>query len=391
MKKYIKITPEGSKDFLFEECTAYSDVCAKIQKVFEDKGFYHVITPALEFFDLFSMESSGIMQESMYKTTDNKGRLLVVRPDSTLPIARLASTRLKNENMPVRLYYRQAVYRNNLTLTGKPNEIMQMGVELLGVEGKRADLEVLSTAVDCLQSIMPDFRIEIGHAGFFQALADQLQVSEEIKENIRLSIENKNYSALNNILDNLPNSVAVNAIRKLPRLFGGEEVFEKALNLSCGEKAEKALAYLQNIYHSLAELGLENKIIIDLGLVQRNDYYSGIVFTGYVSGIGDAVLSGGRYDLLLSNFGTPMGAAGFAINVDALAQINLAINKFTAAIPDVLVYCYDGYEIEAIKFSKELSNQGKKAQFCVLKNKADAENYAKEKGIANIVCIGENN
>ena len=137
MKKNLKITPEGTKDFLFAECSAMDYICTSIEKVFVKGGFKRVITPALEFYDVFSIPSSGISQESMFKTTDNKGRLLVARPDSTLPIARMVSTRLKNNTLPVRLYYKQAVYRNNPSLAGRRNEFLQMGVELLGAKGKR--------------------------------------------------------------------------------------------------------------------------------------------------------------------------------------------------------------------------------------------------------------
>ena len=91
MKKNLKITPEGMKDFLFAECSAMDDVCGKIEKVFTKGGFKKVITPGIEFYDIFSMECSGIDQQSMFKSVDNKGRLLVMRPDSTLPIARMVS------------------------------------------------------------------------------------------------------------------------------------------------------------------------------------------------------------------------------------------------------------------------------------------------------------
>ena len=121
MKKNLKMTPEGTKDFLFAECSAMDYICTSIEKVFVKGGFKRVITPALEFYDVFSIPSSGISQESMFKTTDNKGRLLVARPDYTLPIARMVSTRLKNNTLPVRLYYKQAVYRNNPSLAGRRN------------------------------------------------------------------------------------------------------------------------------------------------------------------------------------------------------------------------------------------------------------------------------
>ena len=104
MKNNMKLTPEGTKDFLFAECSAMDYICGKIENVFVSGGFKRVITPGIEFYDVFSIPCSGISQESMFKTTDNRGRILVARPDSTLPIARMVSTRLKNSTLPVRLY-----------------------------------------------------------------------------------------------------------------------------------------------------------------------------------------------------------------------------------------------------------------------------------------------
>ncbi len=389
MKKYLKMTPEGTKDFLFAECAAMDDVCGRIERVFVTRGFKRVITPGIEFYDLFSLPCSGISLEDMFKTTDNRGRLMVVRPDSTLPIARMVATRLQNNVMPVRLYYKQAVYRNNPTLTGRRNELMQMGVELLGVKGVRADLEIITTAVQALKSVASDFRVELGHAEVFDALSDELEINEIEKEKIRLSIEGKNYSALNNLLDRLAPCRAVSAIRSLPSLFGSEEVFEKARLICGGTKAEQALDYLHKVYDSLRTLGLGEKLIIDLGLVQRNDYYTGIVFTGYINGIGDAVLSGGRYDALLSEFDASMGAAGFAIDTDAVTLKALSDAKVSYSDnPAVLIYAKDGFEMQAIALAAKLNGEGKKAQFSVLSTLEETEEFARKRGIPEVVTVG---
>ena len=389
MKKYLKMTPEGTKDFLFAECAAMDDVCGRIESVFVTRGFKRVITPGIEFYDLFSLPCSGISLEDMFKTTDNRGRLMVVRPDSTLPIARMVATRLQNNIMPVRLYYKQAVYRNNPTLTGRRNEMMQMGVELLGVKGVRADLEIITTAVQALKSVASDFRVELGHAEVFDALSDELEINETEKEKIRLSIEGKNYSALNNLLDKLAPCRAVSAIRSLPSLFGSEEVFEKARLICGGTKAEQALDYLHKVYDSLRALGLGEKLIIDLGLVQRNDYYTGIVFTGYINGIGDAVLSGGRYDSLLSEFDASMGAAGFAIDTDAVTLKTLSDAKVSYSDnPAVLIYAKDGFEMQAIALAAKLNEDGKKAQFSVLSTLEETEEFARRRGIPKVITVG---
>ena len=184
MKNYAKITPEGTKDLLFEECLANRTVSAMLGSVFADRGFHEVLTPGLEFYDLFAEEISGIPMEYMFKMSDSKGRLMVMRPDSTLPIARMASTRLQNAEKPLRFYYNQRVYRYNPGLTGRSNEVMQAGIELIGAKGMRADLEVITTAIDALAKCVPDFRIEIGHAGFFRALA---KVRDAVKKSVSLS------------------------------------------------------------------------------------------------------------------------------------------------------------------------------------------------------------
>lgn len=390
MKNYAKMTPEGTKDLLFEECLANRTVSSILGKVFSNRGFHEVLTPCIEFYDLFSEELSGIPMEYMFKMSDAKGRLMVMRPDSTLPIARMVSTRLKNMQQPIRLYYNQRVYRNNLGLTGRSNEVMETGVELIGASGKRADLEVITTAIEALSKCVPDFRIEIGHAGFFKALAGKLPVSDEEREEIRFFIESKNYSALNSVLDTLEQTPYVNLIRKLPALFGGIDVLEEAYHLCDDKEALAALAYVREIYNDLSLYNLGDRLIIDLGLVQRNDYYSNIVFSGYVMGSGEPVLIGGRYDNLLSRFDAPSPAIGFGINVDALARVMLKRGNVPQRnTPDILVHSENGYEVEAIKYTSNLAQAHILGENSVFESEEEALAYARVKGIKKLVIVGE--
>lgn len=385
MKSYYKITPEGTKDYLFEETSAINEVTSITTTVYRSKGYHEVKTPCLEFFDEFNLSSSAIAQEQMFKLTDNKGRLMVLRPDSTLPIARVAATRLQNKKLPIRLFYNQTVYRNNPSLTGRRNEVRQTGIELLGAVGKRADLEVIVIAIEALQKIISDFRIELGHAGLFRSLAAQLDCSKETKEKIRDSIQSKNYSQLNSTLDSLPPSYTVEAIRKLPRLFGGEEVLQQAAPLFAGTEGEGDLAYLSEIYHALSKLMMGDKLIMDLGLVQRNDYYSDFIFSAYVEGSGDAVLTGGRYDNLLDEFDAPMPAAGFALNADALADIMLASGKsFEEKPTDIIVHADAGFEMDAISQCRFYSLSGFKCENSVFTTREEVISYAKENGVKQV-------
>ena len=330
-------------------------------------------------------------QDAMFKLTDHRGRLMVVRPDSTLPIARMISIRLRDARKPVRLYYNQPIYRNNPSLRGNSNEINQAGVELVGVGGKRADLDVITTAVEALSANIDDFRIELGHAGFFGAIIKRLDASEDIKEDIKTAIKSKNYSTLNMILDSLRISPAVRALRALPRLFGGEEIFENASDICICKEVEEYLYYLKAIYMSLCNYGLKDKLTVDLGLVQENDYYTGMIFSGYVEGAGEAVTVGGRYDNLFDNFGIPMPSAGFGMNIDELTRVisEREENIGRIAPAQVLVHGVDGYETEALKLFAQLCRDSVSCENSVFETEQQAREYAVSKGIRRLYVVAD--
>lgn len=390
MKRYDLITPEGTKDLLFEDCAVRRSLEEKLSAIFKSKGYCEVVTPGLEFFDVFNLNSRYFPQESMYKLVDNKGRLLVVRPDSTMPIARVVATRLREAELPLRLYYRQNVYRNKPVMRGRSDEIHQMGIELIGSDSKRADLEVLTSAIEVLASLESDnFRFEIGDIGFFRELVNKLDTDIATKEEIRSLIEVKNYPALNDLLDSIGNNEITNALKQLPRLFGGEEVFDKAAKLYNDEKINKIISDLREIYNSLAEMGYNGKITVDLGIVNKMDYYTGVVMKGYLQGYGDAVLSGGRYNKLLAEFGYDVPATGFAVNVDAVAKVMKQLHTYSAPVADVIVYGEDGFVMEAIKYANKLRNDGMSVENSIFDTYEETKAYAVKKKISKAVCVGK--
>ena len=304
MRYYDKVTPDGTKDLLFGECDQRSQVTKTLKDLFGAQGYRRVMTPALEFYDVFGKAAKYLPKESMYKLTDHKGRLMVLRPDCTVPAARLAATRLKGMPMPLRLFYNQNIYRMFPELKGKSTEINQVGIELIGGVPLRSDLEVVELASRSLDIISGGkYRLELCHIGYFKAIMDSLDVDEDTKEDIRFQIEQKNYASLTDMLGQYQDSRAAQALLKLPRLFGGSEVFEKAYELFDENGALESLDYLKTIYEYLQTLGLGDKVIIDLGLVNLAEYYTDLIFRGYFRGVGEQVLSGGRYDTLIKELG----------------------------------------------------------------------------------------
>jgi ATP phosphoribosyltransferase regulatory subunit len=392
MKRYDLVTPEGTRDLLFGECLARREAESKLSALFEGLGYAEVVTPGIEFYDVFSGSSRNFRQESLYKLVDSKGRLIAMRPDSTIPIARLVATRLKDAEMPLGLYYNQSIYENNALLKGRSDEIVQAGIELIGGENKkRADYEVLCTAVEALASFdKENFRLEIGHIGYFKELVKKLDVDDEVREEIRMLISTKNYPALNDLLDEVGENQITAALKQLPRLFGGIEVLDKAADIYTDDVITGILYNLKEVYTRLSSLGYDGKISVDLGIVSHTDYYTGIVFKGYLSEVGDSVLKGGRYDKLIGSFGRDLPAVGFGVNVDMVARHLSRIGANPEIKPvDAIVYGEKGFVVEAIAYSQKLVREGAKVENSLFNTYEETVDYAKKTGVAKIIRVGE--
>ena len=336
-------TPEGTRDRLFAECRDRRSTQTALTDLFRRRGYAEVSTPEVEFYDLFLRSGNPIPQESMLKIIDRSGKIMVMRPDCTTPIARVAATKLKTLPLPQRLYYAETVFRSGDQHRGGSSEIAQCGVELIGAAGKKADLEMVALAVDALKAAgLEQFHVELGHVGFFRELTARVDMPATAAEQMRSLIEGKNFAALNDLLEPYNGQPAVRPLRRLPYLFGGAEVLDEAETLSGGSDA---LDYLRDLYGELKHAGYGDHIRFDLGLVHQIDYYTGVVFRGYVEGAGDAVLSGGRYDKLVGAFGRPAQATGFAVDVDAVAAC------LPAAVPaglEMLIHYGDGEFAKAL-------------------------------------------
>ncbi|MCL2300818.1 MAG: ATP phosphoribosyltransferase regulatory subunit [Firmicutes bacterium] len=388
MRQYDKVTPQGTKDSLFEECYARAEAQRRLTEVFERCGYAPVATPHLEFHDVFRRGSAGWLAGRLYSATDSRGQMLVLRPDSTLPIARVAATRLKDAALPLRLYYHQNVFRRARFYSGDGDESMQSGVEFVGADGLRADLEILACAAEALEACGANFCIELGHADIFRCLADSLGVNGDARESLAACIESKNLPALKDFLAPYGETATVNALLELPRLFGGAEVLAQAKALFKGSAARKALAYLTQLFEALETLGLHEAVEIDLGLVHGQQYYTGLVFRGYMEGSGKTVLSGGRYDGLLAEFGRPAAAVGFAISTDALAAALLESGRVEAPpMAEVLVFGAAGFEAAALARAKKLRAAGTRCLCSAAGTLEESAAFAKERGIPGVIVI----
>lgn len=388
LKRYI---PDGARDILFEECSVKIEVTDKLRKLYLSRGFMEIMSPTLEYYDVFYNDNTLICQENMYKLFDNKGRILVLKPDMTIPIARIASTRLKDIEGTLRICYSGNIYRINENFNGKNNEITQSGIEILGVDSKKADLEVITTAIEALHILgIEGFRIELGHMDFFKGLVEDTYLSREEAEILKIFVENKNFTALREYLgdrEDIAGKENMNAMKNLPELFGGVEVLDKARDLTESKTALNAVDTISWICEKLKMMGLERYITIDLGMVQHLHYYTGITFRGLCSETGGYILSGGRYDNLTEHYGRSMPAVGFAADIDSIMTALERQKKDTGFKKDrILLHYNDEHISAACSLSSMLRQRGIIVEWSLYEKKEQALEYGRRARF-NKICF----
>lgn len=327
--KNVKTIPAGSRDLIYEEAVAPKQIEDKLLGLFFKLGYKPVTTPVLEYYTTFNHEKCDIKEESIFRFSDMDGRTVALRPDNTSPVARVAMSKLKDEELPLTLCYSQSVFRNRAAFHAQRSQMLQAGVEIIGGDSSEEDIRCIFTALESLKACGSGTKLEIGHASFFDALVSEYDISEDDKDNLRTYIAAKN-SGEYPFTTAIKNSKAVELASRLQRLFGDASVIDEAQKLAAGNtRALEILSQIRYVVDVFTEAGYGDMLLIDLGIVQKIEYYTGIVFRGYVEGIGEAVLSGGRYDSLLETFGSDLSACGFGLNVSALAEL------FPATLPEV--------------------------------------------------------
>ena len=377
--------PEGTRDQLYGEAELYETLASSLAKVYEAAGCAKINTPAIENYEMFAAVNRSLKEESMYKLTENTGRLLVLRPDNTTPIARVMATKLKGEPLPQKLYYNQPIYRINSDFSGMRNEVLESGIEIVGASGIKSDLQCIITALEALDTFGLDYKLEIGHVGYFNALIAEMKLSEDEAIAVRSYVEAKNYVSLN-MFDKIFESEVV---RKLPLLYGGSEVFDEARRLA-GANADAlvALEYVSELYGALISAGYGDHIMVDMSMVHKFDYYTGAVIRGYLDRAGEPVLKGGRYDKLLEKFGFDLPATGFGINVSAVADALVKSGKLPEKKSAAMLIHYDENTLgEALAQKKKYNAHGITCELTVFDTFAETEAYAKKAGIETVVDL----
>lgn len=313
-------TPEGVRDLHDAECVKKQQLEGKLRHCLHRFGFRDVVTPTFEYFDIFRKERGTVPSKDMYKFIDREGNTLVLRPDMTPQIARCVAKYYKEETEPLRLSYRGNTFVDNSGYLGKLKETTQIGAELINDGSVVADAEMVALMAECLKaSGLVAFQIEIGHVGFFTALAKEAGFSEEEAAEVRELIESKNLFSVEQALSGKQLKPELKELLlKLPELFGGVEKLQEIRTMTDNAEACAAIDHLMTLHRYLESYGVAEYISYDLGMLGKYGYYTGINFRALTYKTGESVAAGGRYDHLVGQFGKQAPAIGIALYVDTL-------------------------------------------------------------------------
>lgn len=350
--------PLGMRDTLPELYERKRIVRTKIEKEMTNWGYQFIETPTLEYYETVG-SASAILDKQLFKLLDQQGHTLVLRPDMTAPIARVAASRLLNNELPIRLAYSANVFRAQQREGGRPAEFEQIGVECIGDYTISADGEGIALTIHSLKAVgLKNFALSIGHIAFVRTFFLQVLGTEERVEALIRYLYEKNYVGYREHVKNLSlSSIDKQRLLDFLKLRGGEEIIEMAYSLLENDLGKESVRELQQLWEMMVDYELEEVASFDLTLVSHMSYYTGIVFEVYAGNVGFPIGNGGRYDLLLEKFGKTTGATGFALRVDRLIE---ALNDSTESNPIFCILFSQERRKEAFQLAQKERKLGKK-------------------------------
>ncbi len=376
--KQLLHTPEGVRDIYNSEYERKLAVEGRLREVLRSYGYSELQTPSFEFFDIFNKERGSVASREMYKFFDREGNTLVLRPDMTPPVARCAAKYYMEETLPIRLSYLANTFINHSSYQGRLKESTVQGAEFIGDASSDADGEMIALSVNALLAAgLTDFQVDVGQVEFFNGLVEEAGLLPETEARLRELIEEKNFFGVEELVSGQKLDGRISEVfRRLPELFGSADLLRTAAGLAVNARMEAAVERLENLWRILKLYGLSDYVSFDLGMLGKYRYYTGIIFRGVTFGMGEPILSGGRYDGLMRQFGKEAPAVGFSISVDGLLAA-LSRQGISVEVPEpAFLFVYDRERQEtAIPLAAGWRREGRKLQLVRRMDRISLEEY----------------
>jgi ATP phosphoribosyltransferase regulatory subunit len=310
--------PPGTRDVLPDEMRELRRVQRVLHDVFEARGYGEVATPTFEYHEVLTRGDERGAPAAAYRFFGERGELLAMRSDWTIPIARLVSSRYASAEPPFRFFYIGNAYRAVRPQRGQMREFMQAGVELIGVDAPEGTADVIEVMVAALDAVgLSRTVIGLGDADMYRQLLTELGVDGEPRAEILDRLASHDLVGLGAEVDSLEgvDPEARETLLRLPGLRGGSEVLDQAREIG-GDAVKRAISRLQATFVAVSDRGVAERVQLDLGLLRDLGYYTGAILEVYDPALGHVLGGGGRYDELMGRFGRALPAAGFALYLE---------------------------------------------------------------------------
>ncbi|MFV0371848.1 MAG: ATP phosphoribosyltransferase regulatory subunit [Azonexus sp.] len=312
------LLPEYLADALPAEAAQIERLRRTLLDHFRVHGFEHVMPPLMEYLESLLTGTGHDLDLRTFKLVDQlSGRSMGVRADMTPQAARI-DAHLLNRPGVTRLCYCGSILHTLPANVSVSREPLQIGAELYGYAGVAADLEMVRLMATAFARVgLPLARIDLAHAGIFEALVAAAGLPESTESQLLDFLRDKDEPALADALQQVA-SPWREALAALPRLYGGAEIIERAAAVLPPLPAiEEALSRLRYLLEQAPELPFS----IDLADLRGYHYHNGIVFAAYCPNYPAAIALGGRYDGAGEVFGRARPATGFSMDLREVARL----------------------------------------------------------------------
>ena len=326
-----------------------------LRSLYHESGYTPFKMSRFEEYDMYVRNKNFVGNSNIVTFTDPGGRLLALKPDVTLSI-------IKNykrvEGSSSKVYYNENVYRPDKA-THEIKEIMQSGIECMGEITEIDQCEVISLAIKSLETISPNYILDISSVGIVKGLLSAAGVEGSVEKSIISLLSDKNSFALKTLCEEngIGSAIADIAVSLCEISGKAADVIDSIEKLCINREMMDSAAELKRLIGELSSCGMADNLYIDFSIIGDTRYYNGVVFRGYVDKLPKSVLAGGRYDNLLRGMGKTGGAIGFAVYSDMLERIDTTNKEYDC---DVLLIYEDGACYADVKNASEsLKSQGK--------------------------------
>ena len=391
-------TVRGMRDLLpieAEKMRYIEQVSRELSKVY---GYDEIITPVLESYDLLAAKTSEEIRERMYTFKDLGDRKVAMRPEFTASIARLISTKMRNEPKPMRFFSVGSLYRYDEPQFGRYREFWQSNYELFGSDRPEADAEILMLTNNLLEKLeLKNYRFKIGHTGILRGILNQEGLDDEKQNGLRQLLDKKSWEeALEFAQDTGVSQQCLGVLKSLLETKG-EDVFNVLEGVKeTVAKYEEAVCAVNNLWEIIElikDSGEQIEVTVEAGFARGLEYYTGMIFEAYIPGLDIALGGGGRYDRLIEIFGgEPIPAVGVAQGIDRIA-LALTKQKVSTKSPKkkniVVISVKEATMAKALELSRLLRKAGLHVEVAVMgRSISKALADANRRKVAYAVIVG---